>query len=47
VSLLAGHGIEAWVAGTVEASGIADRHDDGVDDGADNGGRVTLHGDYR
>jgi phosphoribosylformylglycinamidine cyclo-ligase len=47
VSLLAGHGIEAWVAGTVEASGTADRHDDGVDDGADNGGRVTLHGDYR
>ncbi len=34
VSLLAGHGIEAWVAGTVEAAG--DRE----------GGRVTLHGSY-
>jgi phosphoribosylformylglycinamidine cyclo-ligase len=34
VSLLAGHGIEAWVAGTVEAA---------TDD---DGGRVVLHGDH-
>jgi len=34
VSLLAGHGIEAWVAGTVEPAG------------ADDPGRVTLHGDH-
>ncbi len=34
VSLLAGHGIEAWVMGTVESAG------------AQEGGRVTLHGDY-
>jgi phosphoribosylformylglycinamidine cyclo-ligase len=35
VSLLAGHGIEAWVAGTVQAAGESD------------GGRVTLRGDHR
>jgi phosphoribosylformylglycinamidine cyclo-ligase len=34
VSLLAGHGIEAWVAGTVEAAT------------GDDGGRVVLHGDH-
>jgi phosphoribosylformylglycinamidine cyclo-ligase len=34
VSLLAGHGIEAWVAGTVEAAV------------GDEGGRVVLHGDH-
>ena len=35
VSLLAGHGIEAWVAGTVA---VADDRD---------GGRVRLRGDHR
>ena len=35
VSLLADHGIEAWVAGTVEPAGADDR------------GRVTLNGDHR
>jgi phosphoribosylformylglycinamidine cyclo-ligase len=34
VSLLAGYGIEAWVAGTVGQAG------------PDQGGRVTLHGDH-
>jgi phosphoribosylformylglycinamidine cyclo-ligase len=38
VSLLAGHGIEAWVAGTV---GLA-----GADDDVDDRGRVRLHGDH-
>ncbi len=38
VSLLAGHGIEAWVAGTVEAAG--------TDDGVDDRGRVVLRGDH-
>jgi phosphoribosylformylglycinamidine cyclo-ligase len=38
VSLLAGHGIDAWVAGTVEPAGS---HGD-----LDDGGRVTLHGDH-
>jgi phosphoribosylformylglycinamidine cyclo-ligase len=33
ISLLAGHGIEAWVAGTVESAS------------GDEGGRVRLHGD--
>ncbi|MCW2711217.1 MAG: phosphoribosylformylglycinamidine cyclo-ligase, partial [Marmoricola sp.] len=35
VSLLAGHGIKAWVAGTVEAA-----------DSVDDRGRVTLSGDH-
>ena len=35
VALLAGHGIEAWVAGSVRAAGDQ------------TGGRVTLHGDHR
>ena len=35
VALLAGHGIEAWVAGSVRAAG------------EQTGGRVTLHGDHR
>ncbi len=35
VALLAGHGIEAWVAGSVRAAGER------------TGGRVTLHGDHR
>ena len=39
VSLLAGHGIEAWVAGTVEPAG--------ADDAVDDRGRVpTLRGDH-
>jgi phosphoribosylformylglycinamidine cyclo-ligase len=37
ISLLAGHGIEAWVAGTVQPAGPGD--------GAPGGG-VTLHGDH-
>jgi len=38
VSLLAGHGIHAWVAGTVEPAG--------TDDAVVDRGRVTLHGDH-
>ncbi len=38
VSLLAGHGIDAWAAGGVEPAG----ENDSVDDR----GRVTLHGDH-
>jgi len=38
VSLLAGHGIHAWVAGTVEHAG--------ADEAVDDAGRVTLRGDH-
>jgi phosphoribosylformylglycinamidine cyclo-ligase len=38
IELLDGHGIAAWVAGTVEPAGADDRVDDR--------GRVTLHGDH-
>ncbi|MET0997650.1 MAG: AIR synthase-related protein, partial [Marmoricola sp.] len=38
ISLLAGRGIEAWVAGTVRPAG--------ANDAVDDRGRVTLHGNH-